>query len=122
VFTKLTNLILILAVGSSVAAGMPMHSGSSEPAMMDCCKKALEENGTPQVAAARLCCAMNCNEPGSTNGQTSQNFRQTDAEPTTSAVVSLPSTANYKSLRPSYLSTTSSSSKPAYILHLALLI
>jgi hypothetical protein len=122
VFKKLTTLILVFAVGSSVAAGMPMHSGSGEPAMMECCKKAQEENSTPQVAAARLCCAMNCEQPGSTNGQTNQSRRQTGAEPATSAVLTLPSTANYKPHRPGYLNTTASISKPAYIRHLALLI
>ena len=55
-------------------AGVPVHSGSSESGMMDCCKKALEQDASPHVAAARLCCAMNCNEPGSTSSNTSQSW------------------------------------------------
>ena len=59
-----------------------MHSGGGESGMMDCCKKALEQNDSPHVAAARLCCAMNCNEPGSTSSNPSQSFSQTGSEPT----------------------------------------
>lgn len=117
---RLTNVVLILAVGGSVVVGMPMHSGG-ESDMMDCCKAALERNDSPRVAAARLCCAMNCNEPGSTNGNASQSFRLQGVEPA-SVFVASPQATNYKSFCPAYSIATSISSKPAYILNLALLI
>ena len=120
-FKKLTNLVLVVAVAASVAAGMPLHSRSAQSAMMDCCKKALEQSDSPHVAAARLCCAMNCSEPASTNGNFGQNFSQTGAELSPVIVVALPPLANYKSQRPRY-ARMSSATKPAYILNLALLI
>jgi hypothetical protein len=119
---RLTNLLLMLAIGSSVVAGMPVHSGGGESGMMDCCKKALEENDSPQVSAARLCCAMNCNEPTSTNGNISQSFSQTISQPSTLIGLALPPAANLKPLRARYTLTRSSGSSPAYILNLALLI
>lgn len=48
---------------------MPMHSDEQEcpmTGMMDCCKKAQAQEQTPEVRAARLCCVLNCNEPGTT--------------------------------------------------------
>jgi hypothetical protein len=119
---SLTNLLLILAIGSSVVAGMPVHSGGSDSGMMDCCKKALEQNDSPHVAAARLCCAMNCNEPTSTNGNTSQSFSQTISPPSPLIGLALPPAANLKPLRARYTPTWSTGLKPAYILNLALLI
>ena len=119
---KLTNFLLILTVASSVAAGMPVHSGGSDSGMMDCCKKALEQDKSPHVSAARLCCAMNCNEPRSTSGNTSQSFSQTGPESTPLIVAALPPALVLKPLRARYEATTSTRSKPAYILNLALLI
>jgi len=122
VLKKLTNLLLILALAGSVAAGMPMHSGSAESGMMDCCKKALEQNDSPHVAAARLCCAMNCNEPGSTSSNTSQSFSQTGSEPSPLVGVVLPPATIRRQLLTHYTLTSSTHSQPAYILNLALLI
>ena len=117
----LTSFLLVLTLGSGVLAGTPVHSSAGESGMMDCCKKALEQNESPHVAAARLCCAMNCNEPGSTTSSPGQAFTQTGLEPSPSVVL-LPPASNYKPLNVRYAETGSSSSKPAYILNLALLI
>ena len=119
---RLVSLLVILMLGGSVLAGVPMHSGGSESGMMDCCKKALEQNASPQVSAARLCCAMNCNDPASTTSNPGQGFSQTSSQPSPLMVAVLPSPANYKSLSFRYEPTGSISSKPAYLLNLALLI
>ena len=120
---RIASLTLVLMLGGSVLAGVPMHSGSSESGMMDCCKKALEQNDSPHVAAARLCCAMNCNEPGSTsNNNTSRNFSQTGSEPTPLIALALPPTSIQRAVRAHYTLRTSALSKPSYILNLALLI
>jgi hypothetical protein len=119
---RLTNLLLILAVGVSVSAGIPLHSGGSGSGMIDCCKKALEQDDSPQVAVARLCCAMNCNEPGATTGNTSQGFSQAGLEPSSSIVLPLPPVSNYKPLRAQYGRTSCAYSEPSYLLNLALLI
>jgi hypothetical protein len=122
VFTKLINVTLILAVAASVAAGMPLHSSSEESGMMDCCKKALEQNNSPSVTAARLCCAMNCNEPGPTSGNSSQSFSQAGVQPGIWIVVALPPVPVHKSLRPYHASESLARAKPSYLLNLALLI
>lgn len=119
---RIASLTLVLMLGGSVLAGVPMHSGSSESGMMDCCKKALEQNDSPHVAAARLCCAMNCNEPGSTSGNTSQSYSQTASEPSPMIVAALPATSLSKQLRARYERLSASPSQPTYILNLALLI
>jgi hypothetical protein len=119
---KFINLALILAVAGSVAAGMPMHSDGAESGMMDCCKKALEQNDSPHVTAARLCCTMNCSEPGSTSGNTSLSFSQVGSEPIPSVFVALPSAGIQRQLRAHYAPASSTHSHPAYILNLALLI
>ena len=119
---RLTNFLLILTVSFSVVAGVPMHSGGGDSGMMDCCKKALEQNSSPHVSAARLCCAMNCGEPGSTSGNASQSFSQIGSEPTPLIVAALPPASISRPFRARYDATTSTRSKPAYILNLALLI
>ena len=117
---RLASLVMILTLGGSVLAGIPMPS--SESGMMDCCKKALEHNHSPHVAAARLCCAMNCNEPSSTSSNTSQSFSQTSCEPMPSVVAALPTIQTSRQLGTQFTSNTLSRTYPVYILNLALLI
>jgi hypothetical protein len=68
----LTSLALIVALAGGVLAGMPLHSEGQECAMsgmdghMDCCAKARKRAATPEVTAARLCCAFNCPSSGTT--------------------------------------------------------
>ena len=119
---RIASLTLVLMLGGSVLAGVPMHSGSSESGMMDCCKKALEQNDSPYVAAARLCCAMNCNEPGPTSNNSSQTFSQTGSEPTPLIALALPLTSIQRPGRARYTLRTAALSQPPYILNLALLI
>src|SRR6266403_4900587 len=75
---RLTSLILVLVVCGSVFAGIPLHSNEQEcsiPDMagMDCCKKATQaETLTPEVSTARLCCALNCSQSGTTGSTGSQ--------------------------------------------------
>ena len=72
----LTSLVLIIGLAASALAGFPLHSeerGCSMMGDMSCCATALgaqeEEEGetetTHAVATARLCCALNCPQPGS---------------------------------------------------------
>src|ERR1700704_2903511 len=75
---RLASLALILVIGGSVFAGIPLHSNEQECSMpgmagMDCCKKAAQvENLTPEVSTARLCCALNCSQSGTTGSTGSQ--------------------------------------------------
>jgi hypothetical protein len=62
-----TSLVMIAILGGSVIAGVPMHvgeQGCSMGEMMDCCELARQQSDTPSVASARLCCAINCSQPG----------------------------------------------------------
>jgi hypothetical protein len=89
-------------------------------AEMDCCKKALAQKQTPEVAAARLCCATNCSQSGTTTPATSlQLSSQTATAPQLPIVAPLPqidSQLSY-SIHPPPKSVTR-----AYLLNLALLI
>jgi len=69
---RLASLALILVIGGSVCAGIPLHSneqecGMPEMAGMDCCKKAAQAGPiTPEISTARLCCALVCSQSGTT--------------------------------------------------------
>src|SRR6267378_301217 len=76
--TRFASLALVLVIGGSVFAGIPLHSNEQECSMpemagMDCCKKAAQaESLTPEVSIARLCCALNCSQSGTTGSTGSQ--------------------------------------------------
>jgi hypothetical protein len=67
---RLASLFLLLALVGSAFAGVPLHFGEGECGMsmmeMDCCKAALLQQQTPEVADAKLCCALNCAQNGTT--------------------------------------------------------
>ena len=68
----LASLFLLLVLAGSAFAGLPMHFGESDCGMsgmmdMDCCKKALLKELTPEVADAKLCCALKCAQNGTTS-------------------------------------------------------
>jgi len=123
---QLANLLLILTVASSVVAGMPFHSNEQACSMggdMDCCKKALLAAQTPEVAAARLCCAVNCSTDGTTNPTGNSTLSSQSQSSLSAHPAAAPLLDSHFSLRfvaashgpPAY-------SEPAYIRHLALLI
>jgi hypothetical protein len=70
--TRLTSLVLLLVLGGSAFAGIPLHFGENECGMgqsmegMACCKAALMGGGSANAGAARLCCVVNCSSDGST--------------------------------------------------------
>ena len=69
---RLASLFLLLVLAISAFAGVPLHFGESECGIesmmdMDCCKAALLQNHTPEVADAKLCCALNCAQNGTTS-------------------------------------------------------
>ena len=95
-----------------------------EMAGMDCCKKAAQaESLTPEVSTARLCCALNCPQSGTTGSTGSQLPR-----PSSQSVAIHPSLAQpivvtlHSSIRSSWADSPPRYSNPAYIRHLALLI
>ncbi len=116
----LTLIVLVVALSGAVTPGVPMHSSMNE-AMMDCCKKAMMSDDSPATSAARLCCALNCQESAPTTATVAQ---------TTS--ISVPLTiaggprVTARDLNASFHGHSRSPHRriiqPSYILNLALLI
>lgn len=69
---RLTSLVLVLMLGGSAFAGVPVQFGQQSCGMddvmadMDCCKAALMASQDPRVATARLCCVLNCSKESTT--------------------------------------------------------
>jgi len=127
---RFASLALVLVIGGSALAGVPLHSNEQECSMpgmagMDCCEKAAQaESLTPEVSTARLCCALNCSQSGTTGSTGSPLPR-----PSTSQAIAIhPSSAQppvgsfHLSLRSRWADSPPPYSNPAYIRHLALLI
>jgi hypothetical protein len=123
---RLTALSLLLLMTGSTLAGVPMHSGEREchmAGMMDCCAKARMKGNKPEVRAARLCCALNCTEPGTTTPAAS--FKLSPQLAVVLGSVLVPRTTSLQSpdpAQPSLPHGYRQNSNPAYIRHLALLI
>jgi hypothetical protein len=123
-----TAFILIAAVTSGALAGVHSdagkHSCPMESMMGDCCATAHGQDHGLQVSAARLCCALNCTEPGTTVPTGAFNISSqlsavlyAGVVPFTEALAPHPA-----QLRPYPASHHPPQSHPAYIRHLALLI
>lgn len=123
------SLVMIAALGASALAGMPLHSDVQECNMsgmngdMDCCARARKQAATPEVVAARICCALNCPSSG-----TLPPAGSIQLVPPSSLIAEHPA-AIYSlfviprlRLRPDSLRDYSQNTLPAYIRHLALLI
>jgi hypothetical protein len=126
---RLTSLVLLLVIVGSVYAGMPLHSKENtcsmpEMAGMDCCKKATQpESVSSEGLVARLCCALNCSQEGTSGPQGAKLPRPTVQVPVvhwSCAQLALPSTLLSGSFNSSHGPPLYSS--PAYIRHLSLLI
>ena len=115
-----TSVVLLAALSGGVTAGVPMHAGMNED-MMDCCKAALAHNDSPATSAARLCCALNCQEPGSTTATVAQ----TASVSPPSTVAAIPPVVTHDlnpGLHAHSVSPNRRTTQPPYILNLALLI
>src|SRR6266550_5140021 len=128
--TRFASLALILVIGGSVFAGIPLHSNEQECTMtgmagMDCCKKAAQaESLAPEVSTARLCCALNCSQSGTTGSTESPLPRPSTSQAIAihlSSVQPLVGTLHL-SIRSGWSHSPPPYSNPAYIRHLALLI
>lgn len=125
----LTALALIVALAGGVLAGMPLHSGEQECAMtemsgeMDCCAKAREQVATPEVAGARLCCAINCPSSGTpTPTSSAQSVSPLAIVIQNPASIQSPFVIPSSRLRFELAQENVHHSRPTYIRHLALLI
>jgi len=91
---------------------------------MDCCQKAVQaESRATEVSLARLCCALNCSQTG-TSGSTATQLPRTS---TIQAVALHPASGQSPMITPfvsssNWTNSPPQLSNPAYIRHLALLI
>jgi hypothetical protein len=128
---RLTALVFILIVAGGVLAGTPLHAcppgcgtgGVDEMDAMECCRKAQEPPDAPGALAAKLCCA-DCAQPAPVGTAGSEARRVPETYSAQQHPAALPSRDLAPKATPDLYSLylTPSSSKPAYILHLALLI
>jgi hypothetical protein len=124
---RLASLFLLLVLVGTAFAGVPLHSGESDCGMsvmdMDCCKAALLQQQTPEVADAKLCCALNCAQSGTTTPPGSVRITPPSPVRTSSSPV-LAQALPILSLRFQNIDRLHGppGSAPAYLRHLALLI
>jgi hypothetical protein len=124
----LTSFILIATLAGSALAGFPLHSDEQECSMMgmSCCATALgaQEDGetTPAATTARLCCALNCPQPGSNGTVTTLRLSPLVVNALHHAVLRPPVVVPVSLQRFNSTPISPPGDQPAYIRHLALLI
>jgi len=126
--TRLASLLLLFALASTAFAGIPLRFGDSECNMagmmdMDCCKTALMPGGGTEAAAAKLLCALNCAQTGTTSSPNAVRVTPPAQARTPQCPAINPSLPNL-SLRFRYHDRSHGppDSPPVYLLNLALLI
>lgn len=126
---RLAAMFLLLALGSGVASGAPLRSGGSEcdtghsMDMMECCKRARMHGDTPEIQAARLCCAVNCQSGGASGPASATRVAPPQAAPSHPAAVapkSAPIVVPRERRRA--ISPHPDESPPVYLLNLTFLI
>jgi hypothetical protein len=117
-----TAFILVTALLGG-AAGVGTHEGEGNCPMTnmpDCCEKAQSASNTPEVSMARLCCNLNCSEPGSSGSNASSFSPQPGVAPN---VLLMPQAVSFNGIALThYRQNRHRDSNPKYIQHLALLI
>lgn len=125
----ITATVLVLTLSGSVLAGVPIDAPAQECSAtanvageMDCCALAQMQAQAPEVAAAKLCCAINCSQPAQTESMNSVRISLPATTLVHPPVAALPATSprfphSFRSAFP-----CSATAKPSYILNLALLI
>src|SRR5260370_4412214 len=81
-------------LGGAVGVGAHQGEGSCPMSNLpDCCKKAQSASNTPEVSMARLCCNLNCSEPGSSGTSSSSTVSPQQGTAPNTAI--LPSAARF---------------------------
>lgn len=110
-------------LGGVVGIGAHQGEGSCPLSNVpECCKKARSASKALEVSLARLCCNLNCSEPGSSGGNVSATFFSHQASTPLPAIVPQPLVFGWVALNPHTRFSHSPDSHPKYIQHLALLI
>src|SRR5215211_7715270 len=122
---RLASLFLLLVLAGSTFAGVPLHFGDGECSMhgvMDCCKAALMANDSPEVAAAKLCCAVDCPIYSSTSSKVAPLRVPASVRAPSYTVTRRPWTTAGALLWPTEYVHGPPGSPPTYLLNLAFLI
>ncbi|HEY6215645.1 MAG TPA: hypothetical protein VIW74_03230 [Pyrinomonadaceae bacterium] len=120
----MTSVVLTIAM-LTAAVGVGAHQQEGWCPMLklpDCCKKA--RSNRPGASIARVCCNLNCSEPGSTGNSGSSSSFSVQLSTTANAAVAV-NAASFSSrvvFTPHFQRFYSHDSNPRYIKHLALLI
>ena len=122
-----SSLILILVLGGTVLAGLPLHHAEdscsmSGMAMQDCCKMAEGQTTSPEVVAARLFCVINCEQPGTTGAQFTWRAPIFKINSLPIALICSSIHFVHPLLRPTSTAVPRLNQQPSYIRNLALLI
>ena len=120
---KVTSAVLTMVL-LTAAAGVGAHQQEGWCPMLklpECCKKA-RSNG-PNASIARVCCNLNCSEPGSTGNSSASSFSvQLSTTANTAVAVNATAFSSKVVFTPHFQQFHSYDSNPRYIKHLALLI
>ena len=124
--TRIASLFLVLVFAGSVSAGLPLPFSAVACDMhsaMDCCELALTRTTSPEVANAKLCCALSCAQNGTTSPPNIIRVRlpssvRTPSHPALTHVIQIPA------LRIHHIDRLHGppQSEPAYLRNLTLLI
>ena len=118
----LSFTIIIVLLGGAVGASADDGSWV-EGNMPICCKKARSVTNAPEVSMARLCCKLNCSEPGSGGSSNASNLMRNQGTTSAAAIIPTPAQFSRFAIRDHYPQANHShNSNPKYIQHLALLI
>jgi hypothetical protein len=119
----LTSVALtIVMLTAAVGVGAHQQEGSCPMSKLpDCCKKARSHG--PEASMARLCCNLNCSEPGSTGNSNSSSFSAQHGTAPNTAVALNAAQFDFRTVLPRQpLQIHPPESHPKYITNLALLI
>ncbi len=122
-----SSFLVIFALVGCIAAGMPLHAGMMDSKMAKCCKKAKGHEQSPSADAARLCCALNCNDPAPTSFASSVNLAPANVNVRDSIATQLFELLGKRSqalpaLRAFEFTPTAKSTLPRFIQHHAFLL
>ena len=117
---SLTIIITLLGGAFSVSAADATSANGNMPV---CCKRARSAGVAAEVSVARLCCKLNCSEPGSGGSTNASNFSSNQGTISATAIIPTPSHLSQIARRNLHARVDySHASSPRYIQHLALLI
>jgi hypothetical protein len=118
----LTSVALtIVMLTAAVGVGAHQQEGSCPMSNLpDCCKKA--RSHAPEASMARVCCNLNCSEPGSTGNSSSSSFSAQQGTALNISALNAPQLDFRTIPPPSPQQIHAPESHPKYIKNLALLI